>query len=176
MGTTTIEDWLSRPEETGVQVIEGHLIKEPAPVYGHQSTLLKLAVRIQAYLDQHPSGEICLSPLDVVLEDHEIYQPDLIYIARENRSIIRDYIHGAPNLVAEILLPGNAKYDRGHKKTIYERHGVSEYWIIDPQNKTAEVYTLRQGRYHLHTIEDREGILTSVLLPGLAIPLSQIFS
>jgi Uma2 family endonuclease len=175
MGTATYEDLLKKPQSTGLQVIRGMLVEEPSPTYGHQSTLQRILFCISRYLEKNPLGEVCISPLDVILEKHEIYQPDLIYIANENRSIIKDFIFGAPDLVVEILSPRTFKNDRGYKKSTYERNGVKEYWIVDPANSAVEIYTLKNDSYELFLVESRQGIISSSLLPGLSIPLHDIF-
>jgi len=175
MGTVTYEDLLSELKIQHVQIIGGMIVREPSPTYGHQSVLQRLVLRFGRYIDHNPIGVVCMSPLDVIFDPREIYQPDMIFISSENKDIIGDFIHGAPDLVVEILSPRTLKNDRGHKKNTYERYGVKEYWIIDPANEAVEIYVLHNGAYRLQLIENHEGVITSSLLPGLVIPLSQIF-
>lgn len=175
MGDYGINDWKNLPEGTGVQIIEGYMVQEPSPTYGHQNILLHLSFLIQSYLLKYPIGELCISPLDVILENQEIYQPDLIFILNENKSIIKDHITGAPDLVIEIISPGSIKYDRGHKKDVYQKNGVKEYWLIDQLNQTIEIYTLANGAYTLSIIENSAGTITSQILKGFTIKVSDLF-
>lgn len=88
---------------------------------------------------------------DVYLAEEDRFIPDVMIIC--DRSIIKqDGIHGVPDLVVEILSPRSVKYDRGHKKDIYEKCGVKEYWIVDPKLKSVEVYFLKEGKFVLDKI------------------------
>lgn len=81
--------------------------------------------------------------MDVYLEDENIFQPDILFISNENQHVIEeDGIHGAPDLVIEILSPGTAKYDLMKKKDVYERRGDKEYWIVNPETKLVQGYFL----------------------------------
>ena len=82
-------------------------------------------------------------------EDREEYQPDMMVVC-DPEKIQGDGVHGAPDLVVEVLSPSTGRYDRGRKKEIYERHGVREYWIVDPANRTVEQYVLESGAFVLH--------------------------
>ncbi len=74
-------------------------------------------------------------------------EPDLIVVLNKNNSIIKDHIHGVPDILIEILSPGNNKHDTVRKKNLYERFGVKEYWIIDPQTNEAIGFELNQNRF-----------------------------
>jgi Uma2 family endonuclease len=99
----------------------------------------------------------------VYLDRKNAYQPDLIFIATENlHKIQEDGLQGAPDLVIEVLSPGTARYDKGKKKTVYERCGVKEYWIVDPATKAVNGYALQQGRFA--ELEAATGVIHSLLL------------
>jgi Uma2 family endonuclease len=121
---------------------------------------------------------ICLySPLDVVLDDENIVQPDLIYISAERKTkLLQERIIGAPDLVVEILSPSTAYYDLKQKKDIYERYGVKEYLIIDPVRYDAEVYVLINEEFELHQKEKQNGSINLTTLPGLEIDLQKLFA
>jgi len=113
----------------------------------------------------------------VVLSDEIVLQPDIVVVLREHAGILDEAgIKGAPDLVVEVISPRTAERDRHYKKTLYARHGVREYWIVDPTEKTVEVYMLGErgfepvGRYR------GEETLKSSLLPGLEVPLREIFA
>lgn len=117
------------------------------------------------------------APIDVYLEEKETYQPDIIFVARSRLNIIeKDKINGAPDLVVEILSPSTAYYDLKKKFKIYAAHGVKEYWIVDPEEKSVEIYVNREGRFVLQQRVEVEGKVESTLLPGLAVEAREIFA
>ena len=123
------------------------------------------------------SGGLCLySPIDVVLDDENIFQPDLIYISAERKKeLFHDRILGAPDLIIEILSPSTAYYDLKQKKDFYERYGVKEYLIIDPLAKDAEVYVLKNEEFILDQKGRQNGTISLNTLPGLQIDLQKLF-
>jgi Uma2 family endonuclease len=145
-----------------------------SPKFVHQKLLgnLHVAMNNACCLD----GEIILAPLDVHLDENNIVQPDIIYIANENRHIIRDgFVFGAPDLVVEILSASTARKDKTVKKTAFEKFGVGEYWVFDPSYQTVDQFVLEGGRYDLiRTLVPNE-TLTSPRTPCLSIDLSRIF-
>jgi len=119
------------------------------------------------------------APFDVVLSDADVVVPDLIYISRERRRILTaQNVQGAPDLVVEILSPGTRKADEIAKRALYERSGVTEYWIVDPELEVVRIYK-RVDAALVRTAElsvARSDVLTTPLLPELSIPLVQIFA
>ena len=89
--------------------------------------------------------------MDLYLTETDRFIPDGMVVC-DTEKIKRDGVHGAPDLVVEVLSPSTAKHDRGRKKQVYEQCGVSEYWIVDPANKTLEQYLLQQGAFTLHEV------------------------
>src|SRR5699024_3115386 len=145
---TIREVFESLPEGTLAQLIENQLIMSPSPSDRHQEILNEINVILFNYLKQQPIGKVRIAPYDVHLDDENIFQPDLIFIRTENLSNIQQNgYHGAPDLVLEVLSPLTARNDRGKKKSAYERHGVSEYWLVDPDTKETERYFLKEGKY-----------------------------
>lgn len=136
------------PEGTLAQLIENQLVMTPSPTDSHQEILLEISVTIHNYLKNHTIGKVRIAPYDVHLDDENVFQPDLIFIRTENLSNIQQNgYHGTPDLVLEVLSPGTVRQDKGKKKSVYERHGVSEYWLVDPDTKEAEGYFLKDGEY-----------------------------
>jgi len=119
--------------------------------------------------------------LDVVLgegEEREVVQPDILYISEGRSGIIaEEEIRGAPDLIIEIISPATAERDRTYKKTLYARHGVKEYWIVDPEAKMVEVYTLGERGFELIKAykAEAEEVLSSPLLEGLEVVLKEVF-
>jgi Uma2 family endonuclease len=125
------------------QVIEGDLVMSPSPTTFHQHIIVNLAVIFRRFLEKKSLGEIFIAPLDVFLDEVNIYQPDVIFVSSQRRSIITAKgIEGAPDLIVEILSPSTAKLDKGSKRKIYARHGVRELWLVDPETQSIQVYLL----------------------------------
>lgn len=125
--------------------------------------------------DLIPHGETFAAPLDVHLDAENVVQPDLLWVAENSRCVVRDgRLHGAPDLVVEILSPSTTRIDRTDKFLLYERFGVSEYWIIDPTHKLLEVWTLRDGLYAQHGVYGTGEIFHSPAL-GREVNLSVVF-
>ena len=117
-----------------------------------------------------------LFPWDVVLSDYDVVQPDILFISNERADIITEAnIQGAPDLVVEILSPSTGAYDRGYKQVLYGRHGVREYWIVDPDAETVDV--LVEGEDGLIPLGSygNTGELNTPLLEGLTLDLDELF-
>lgn len=143
-GKITYEDYLEIPEEPGYQyeLLEGNLIMEPSPAVIHQRVSRKLQRILEDYFNKtDPAGEVFDAPLDVTLSDITVVQPDILYIAGNQREIIKEMrIDGPPRLVAEILSPYNSRKDRIQKMEIYRKAGVQHYWLVDPDEKNPGMF------------------------------------
>ena len=173
----TYEDYKHLPEsETKrYELLDGELIMVPAPSIGHQRVSRNMLLLLGAYLREHPRGEILDAPCDVRLGE-DVVQPDVIYITNERRTIIKEEaVEGAPDVVIEILSPVTAGRDRTYKRTLYARHGVREYWLVDPEERTIEVLQLTEAGFKLSATYNETGTLISPLFPGLALPLTEVF-
>jgi len=147
---TIMEVFKMLPEGTLAELIDGIIYMSPSPIRDHQKVLGKLFSQLLEYTESKNAGEVYLAPFDVYLDEYSnAVQPDIVFVSKENLSIIKDHIHGVPDLMIEILSPGNKKYDQEKKKELYERFGVQEYWIIDPSTNEATGYTLKSGNYVL---------------------------
>jgi Uma2 family endonuclease len=130
-------------------------------------------------LKQHPIGRVYAAPFDVVLSDLDVVEPDLLYISRERWQILTEkHVRGAPDLAVEILSPGTRKTDEGKKRQLYERFGVGEYWVIDPERDTIKIYRRVEGAFvRVAELAAEAGdTLTTPLLPGFAVSLSEVFA
>jgi Uma2 family endonuclease len=164
------------------ELIDGEHYVTPAPRPKHQRVSFRISFQVGMYLEEHPMGRMYYAPLDVFLTDFDCVEPDLLYVSREReqRQMTEDYLEGAPDLVVEILSPSTKRFDHGVKHRLYERFGVSEYWIVDPEKESVRVYRQEDDRLQLCEELLRQGgasapILSTSLLPGLAIPLDKIF-
>lgn len=173
----TAADYLALEEGAPFQLIGGVLVHEPAPTPWHQRLLLKLMVRLQQVVESRSLGYVYPSPIDVRLDDGNVYQPDVLFISSERESIITDQrIEGAPDLVAEVLSPSTGYYDLTHKRRVYAEHGVREYWVIDPLEQTVTVEQNDDGRFETLASVRNEGRVASVLLDGFVVDAAELFA
>ena len=136
------------PEGTLAQLIENQLVMSPSPTDNHQRVLNRINFLILKYLEDNPIGEVRIAPYDVHLDDKNVFQPDILFLRNDQLPKIQKVgFHGAPALVIELLSPGAARYDLHQKKAAYERSGVQEYWIVDPDTKEVEGYYLENAKY-----------------------------
>lgn len=179
----TYQDLLGLPEDLlRHELIDGEHLMSPAPNSKHQRIVVNLAWLIRGYVEDHPLGRVYVAPFDVVFSDFDVAEPDLLYVSAERERLLltERYLAGAPDLVIEVLSPSTARIDAGKKRWLYERYGVSEYWIVDPARESIRVYRLADGLLQL-SFELTRGDGTSVpplstpLLPGLEIPLATVF-
>ena len=171
----TYEDYAKTPDDERYELIDGELIAMPSPKAIHQKTLKLIAWGFHS-VEARGLGTFYFAPFDVVLSSTNVVQPDLIFISSARAHIITaDNIRGAPDLVVEILSPSTERRDRIVKRELYARHGVREYWLIDPYAKTATVLLLGANGYDTHTVYGEGDTLTSPTLPDFALNLSDLF-
>ena len=149
------------PEGTRAEVIDNTLYMSPP---FHQRILLTLYRKIFEYVDQRQLGEVFIAPVDVYLdEESNAVEPDILLVSKGNPlRIDKQGLHGTPDLIIEILSPGNRNHDKLRKKALYERFGVKEYWVVDPDTKLARGYSLNEGTYR--TLAEETSQIRSVLL------------
>jgi len=175
----TYEDFLLFPDDgKRHELIDGEHIMSPSPFTKHQQISRNLLVAFSNFLRKYKLGEIFAAPMDVVLSDTDVVEPDLLFIASEHASIITaKHIMGVPDLVVEIISTGSRKTDEIIKRRLYEQYGVKEYWIIDPELESVKVYRMQEAGFvrGAELSVENGGALTTPLLPELTIPLSEIF-
>ena len=177
----TYEEFMALPEGGPVryEIIDGDLCMTPSPVTRHQEISWNLSRIISDYLYRNPGkGKAFFAPYDVVFsrEPPQVVVPDLVFVAAEHLSLITEKnLQGIPDLLVEILSPTTATIDRQVKHSLYERVGVPEYWIIDPERNSVQVFRLSGGRYAEALELGLGDRLETPLLPGLSIPLSDVF-
>ena len=173
----THADLLAMPEDgKRREIVEGELFVTPSPNLNHQRISRRIGLVLANYLEANPIGEIFDAPMDVILSDFDVLEPDLLIVLNEHREILKTWVEGTPDLVVEILSATTAKRDRGLKLKAYARHGVKEYWIVDPDQRAIEVYRLGRERYRLPQVFHEPETLTSSMLPNFALPLAGVFN
>jgi Uma2 family endonuclease len=158
------------------EAIEGDLYVTPAPKRKHQWASHWLAVDLHRLLVEPGHGEVYEAPFGVEFPaTGEGAQPDLLFVSKERLEIIgEDWIRGAPDLMVEILSPTTADRDRGVKLKLYRRHGVAEYWIVDPESERVEVWDLAAGAGKPSVFTDRLPVRVAGRIIGY-IDLARIF-
>jgi Uma2 family endonuclease len=145
---TIMEVYKMLPEGTLAELINGNIYMSPSPLREHQRLILKLVGLMDAYVEKMDLGEVNVAHYDVYLDENSnAVQPDIIFVAKENAAILKDHIHGVPDLLVEILSAGNKNYDLEKKKDLYEKFEVKEYWVIDPVSKQSIGYIIENSKY-----------------------------
>lgn len=142
------DGWMDPPRE---ELIGGKVVAmSPRPVFNHNHVAFRIAHLFETYL----KGKRCTviaDGTDLYLTEKDRFVPDMMVVCDRDK-IKRDGVHGAPDLVVEVLSPSTAKNDRLHKKAVYGSCGVREYWLVDPENRTIEQYLPQDGRLELNTV------------------------
>jgi Uma2 family endonuclease len=184
-GVYSYADYLRWQFEERVEIFKGKIFPMAAPNMKHQRYSQRLSLSIGNYLAGKPC-ELFMAPFDVRLPDSQrkpkfdgdiytVVQPDLCVI-RDPEKLDERGCLGAPDLMIEILSPGNTKKEMNNKFRLYEEAGVREYWILEPADRFVLVYVLRDGEFvGLRPVTD-EMPLTSIVLPGLALDLGVVFA
>ena len=159
-----------------VELSEGNIELLPLPTDFHQLILLRLSLALHLFVSTRRLGQVRFAPLPVRLWPGKVREPDLMFLSRAHQDRIGRY-WGVPDLAVEILSEGTEHKDREIKRREYALAGVGEYWIIDPEAMTVE--TLRRDGgddYSRSLLLDRDSILTTPLLPGFTLKLSELFA
>ncbi len=177
----TYDDFLLFPDD-GLrhELIDGEHYVTPSPILRHQAISGRLYLAIGNWLRDHPAGQIFYAPLDVILSRFDVVEPDLLYVSNQRATDLLSgkWVTGAPDLVVEIASPGTRRRDELIKRRLYEGSNVLEYWVVDPEVDVIRVYRRsgdRFGRAAELSAEAGE-VLTTPLLPGLEIPLADVFA
>jgi Uma2 family endonuclease len=176
-GRWTYDDYAQLPDNgLRYEVIKGELYMSPAPSPDHQRASFDIAFAINQFVKQHNLGQIFHAPLDVILPGRATpVQPDILFISHQRREIIKEkFIEGAPDLIVEVISPGNPAHDRRVKFHLYAEAGVPEYWLVDPIACTIEIYVLRGQAYAPLGPFNAGDIAYSEQLPEFTLPVKEI--
>jgi Uma2 family endonuclease len=159
------------------ELYDGELSEVPTPIPRHQRVAHKIANVLEEY-ERAAGGLVLISPIDVVLDDHNVVQPDVVFFtpARVGSIDMRKAIRIPPDLAIEVLSPSTSATDRGKKSRLLARFGVPEYWIVDPVDNRIERHVLQQGSYVLDGIASQADTMTSRALPGLQFSTARVFA
>lgn len=176
----TYEDFLGFPEDgRRHELIDGEHVVTPSPRTKHQRISMALGTRLHQHVREHGLGQVLAAPMDVVLSDVDVVEPDLIFVSNDRAGIVGEVnLGGAPDLLVEILSESTRRRDEITKRHLYERFGVREYWVVDPVLDSIKVHRPGDDGTFRRAAEltlEAGDTLTSPLLPGLELPLAEIF-
>lgn len=180
----TYADVLTWDESERVELIDGEVfMMAPAPARVHQSISMELSRQIANYL-RGKKCKVFPAPFDVRLFEEDgdfpedmdtVVEPDITVVCDPSKLDERG-CKGAPDMVVEILSPSTQRHDRFTKFSLYQRAGVREYWIVDPNNKTAQSFILEDGRYSVKEFGTVGDTMKVNVLEDCVIDLSEVFS
>ena len=171
----TYEDYLKLDEGVYFEFINGKAFMSPAPELFHQRWARHIFLAVEHHVAARKLGEVFFAPVDVILDEKNVVQPDLVFVSTANSNLLeRRGVMGAPDLVVEIISPSSVRHDRYEKRELYARFGVKEFWLADVANRSIEVLVLRNGSYTLHACATGEGKVRSEVLAGLELDLATL--
>lgn len=174
----TFAEWRAGLPESNrpTELWDGESIMSPSPSFYHQQIVDRFHDALKAWVRPRGLGKTCASPIDMVLAERRAVQPDVLFVGRERLGIIGDVVNGSADLVAEVISPESRRRDRFDKHDLYEQHGVQEYWVLDPEASTVEVFYLEDGQYRLVGGWRPGETAVSRLLAGFSVPVAGMFS
>jgi Uma2 family endonuclease len=157
------------------ELYDGELRVVPSPVLKHQIVSGRLYEALVEYRSRH-GGRVFYAPLDIVLSDYDVLQPDLTYFGAERASRLHPdrHVRVVPDLAIEVLSPSTERIDRGRKRDVLARYGLPEFWIVDPRAKCVEVSVLCGDRFG-DPVVTKSGTLESPTVRGLTIHVAALF-
>ena len=174
----TYEDYLLFPDDgKRHEIIAGDHYMTPAPKTKHQRVSFNLTIALGSFVKQRSLGMVLAAPCDVIFSDENIVQPDLLFVSTARAAIVtEDNIRGAPDLVVEIISETTRKKDEVTKRKLYERFGVVEYWIVDPELETVKIFKRAEQGYGraIELSKEANDVLATELLPGFRLALTEI--
>jgi Uma2 family endonuclease len=175
----TYEDLLGFPDDgRRHELIDGEHYVTPAPTPRHQELSGRLHLALGTYLRGSPIGKLYYAPVDVFLSNHDVVEPDLLFVSSARLGIIGKLVRGAPDLAVEILSPSTRRTDEVTKRRLFDRSGVGEYWVVDPEIEVVKVYRRSEGGVFARAEELRReagDVLATPLFPGFSLALEELF-
>ena len=172
----TVDDYMLLPEGAPFQLINGKLTFMASPKIFHQDISFILSGLFFNFLRTNPIGKFLVAPMDVHFDEKNVFQPDLLFVSNERSHIIKDFVYGAPDLVVEIMSPGSKKLDTRDKMVVYGKYHVREYWLIDPNKKTVQVFENQGDEMVEKQRLGKEERLESNVLQGFQLEVELLFA
>ena len=178
----TYRDLVALPEDQlRHELIDGQHVVTPSPSTAHQLILWNIGSILAPYLRATPIGTALAAPFDIKFSMLTVLVPDIVYFTADRfaRVVNEKHATAAPDLVVEVLSPGTRRRDKGRKRAVYDREGVQEYWIVDPDARSITALRRPRAGAGLTDVITAEaaggGVLESPLFPDLRIPLREVF-
>ena len=158
------------------ELFDGELVMTPSPTRRHQEIVGKLYRRLAEFVDDRSLGEVYIAPLDTIFDQYNVLQPDILFVSKERLAEVgRERIEGAPDLVVEVLSPSTFHKDLRRKMRVYSQFGVREYWIVDPEVRSVELYTRAGEGLQLAQRFSTQETFECRLFPGFRFPVESPF-
>lgn len=172
----TYQDYLHIPEDKRYEIINGDLHMTPAPLITHQKVSGNIYKALSHFVNNQKLGEVLYAPVDVVLSEEDVVQPDILFITQERLDILTDKnVRGAPDLVIEVLSPSTREWDREFKRKLYEKFGVREYWIVDLNAQSIEILQMTDEGFKTTRVYTQGAHLASPLLKNFSLAIGDVF-
>jgi Uma2 family endonuclease len=173
----TYRDYAALPADgRRYELHDGALSVTAAPGTRHQRVSRNLLEVLSAHVKSRRLGEVLFAPFDVILSDRTVLQPDIVYFDHARLAALSERgAEGAPTLVVEIISPSTTTIDRVTKPSLYSRHGVPFFWLVDPVGRTIEAFVLERGSYTVAARALGDEVVTVPPFPDLALRLSSLW-
>jgi Uma2 family endonuclease len=171
----TYRDYIKLNDDKRYEVIEGRLVEMAGASFEHQDILSEIFIRMREFVKRNNLGKVIPSPFDVILSDENVVQPDIVFISKNKLHLIKQSLFGIPDLVVEIVSESSKKKDKIIKKKLYEKFGINEYWVVEPNDKKIIVHVINNNRYVVYSSAKEEGIIKSKVLEGFELNLKEVF-
>jgi Uma2 family endonuclease len=173
----TYRDYAALPDDgRRYEIHDGELSVTPAPGLRHQRIAGRLFVALDAHVAANGLGEVLIAPLDVILSDTTVVQPDVVYVDRSRLGALSERgVEGPPTLAIEILSPSTVQIDRDRKLELYARLGVPFYWLVDPDAQTIECFAPGPQGYSLVARATGDVPVSLPPFDGLALAPASLF-
>jgi Uma2 family endonuclease len=173
----TYADYAAIPNDgKRYELHEGELSVTPAPSPQRQQVIGNLYLRLRLHVDAEGLGQVLLSPIDCIISDTTVVQPDIVYLEASRLTVIsRRGVEGPPTLVVEVLSPSTLQIDRSVKGQLYAKHGVPYYWIVDAEARTVEAFELGGQGYRPAGVLQGQRPAALPPFPGLTLDPSAVW-
>ncbi len=173
----TYEDYAAFPDD-GIrrEIVDGEIYVTPSANTRHQDLAGYVFNALYNHVREHGGGRVFVAALDVLLSEHDIVQPDVVFVAEQSLDVITEaHIRGSPTMAVEVV--SDPRHDRVRKRRLYEQARIPIYWIVDPDADRVEVYRAdARGRYGKPTLYEVGDTLELEFLPGLEIDITDLFA
>ena len=171
----TAEVCYQLPEGAPFELINGKLELMRTPIYKHQKVSMNLSIELSPYVRKNKLGEVLAAPMGVEFDENNVFEPDLMFISIKRAGIIKRWIFGAPDFIAEILSPSTTKRDTDTKMKVYEKHNVLEYWIVNLKDDSIKVYHNKNLKFRLQQTAYKGDTIKSIAIEGFELEVDNVF-